>query len=101
MRTEDGTHRGMDWMRDIAMLGLTVTPTGEFQASGEYTDQEIESMITTCYRCADEGPGRILPQIGPRSISVNWGIELPLNPFSRHPTYQSKHTSNLPLAVMY
>jgi N-acyl-D-amino-acid deacylase len=88
IRAEDGTHRGMDWMRAVAKLGLTVTPTGEFQASGEYTDEEIQSMITTCYRAADEGPGRILPQVGPRSISVNWGIELPLNPFSRHPTFQ-------------
>jgi N-acyl-D-amino-acid deacylase len=95
MRAEDGTHRGMDWMRDIAKLGITVTPTGEFQSSGDYTDAEIESMITTCYRAADEGPGRILPQIGPRSISVNWGIELPLNPFSRHPTFQQLQQEGL------
>jgi N-acyl-D-aspartate/D-glutamate deacylase len=25
IRAEDGTHRGMDWMREIARLGLTVT----------------------------------------------------------------------------
>jgi N-acyl-D-aspartate/D-glutamate deacylase len=91
----DGTHRGMDWMREIAKLGLTVTPTGEFQSSGDHTDAEIEAMIATCYRAADEGPGRILPQIGPRSISVNWGIELPLNPFSRHPTFQQLQAEGL------
>ena len=84
IRVEDGTHRGMDWMREVAKMGLTVTPTGEFQNSNE---AELESMMATCYRSADEGPGRILPQIGPRSISVNMGIELPLNPFSRHPMF--------------
>ena len=30
IRADDGTHRGMDWMRRIADMGLTVTPTGEF-----------------------------------------------------------------------
>ena len=34
-----------------------------------------------------EGPGRICPQVGPRSVSINWGFELPLNPFARHPTF--------------
>ena len=84
IRPEDGTHRGMDWMRECARMGLTVTPT---QFGG--TREESESMIATSYRAADEGPGRILPQVGPRSVSVNWGIELPLNPFSRHPTFQA------------
>ena len=78
-----------DWMRDIAMLGLTVTPTGEFQ--GATTAAERESMLATCYRAADEGPGAILPQISPRPISACMGIELPDSriPFSRHPTFQA------------
>lgn len=84
IRPEDGTHCGMDWMRECARMGLTVTPT-QFGA----TREESESMIVTSHRAADEGPGRILPQVGPRSVSVNWGIELPLNPFSRHPTFQA------------
>ena len=27
IRPEDGTHCGMDWMRECARMGLTVTPT--------------------------------------------------------------------------
>lgn len=82
-------------MRDIAMLGLTVTPTGEFQ--GATTAAERESMLATCYRAADEGPGAILPQISPRPISACMGIELPdsRNPFSRHPTFQALKAEGL------
>jgi hypothetical protein len=48
---------------------------------------ESDSMVHTAFAATDEGPGRICPQVGPRSVSINWGIELPLNPFARHPTF--------------
>ena len=72
----------MHAMTEVARLGLTVTPT-QFGSN----KAESDSMVETSFRATDEGPGRICPQVGPRSVSVNWGIELPLNPFSRHPTF--------------